>query len=428
MSHDHSIVTASHKDANFPERESGGLRICMLAYAFYESDTRILQYATALAQRGDTVDVIALRRDNSLPEYELLDGVNVYRIQGRVVNEAGIFTYATRILRFFLHSIVVLHRRQKRRPYDLVHVHNVPDPLVFAAVSSKLKHVPIILDIHDLLPEFYASKFKIDSRAALFRFLIRLEKYSAAFATHVIIANDLWLDRITTRSSGREKCSVVRNRPDLSMFQRHEHVKEKADKFMLIYPGSLNWHQGLDIAIKAFASVSGRMSDAEFHIYGEGSEKPSLIELVNDLKMQKQIIFHDLLPSREIAQVMAVADLAIEPKRCNSAFSNEALSTKIMEFMSLGIPVIACKTKVHAYYYDDSIISYYENDDEIELAQRMLLLKNDSSLRAELVKNANEYVRANTWDARKSEYTRLVDSLIVGKAPNKVASKVVINL
>jgi glycosyltransferase involved in cell wall biosynthesis len=428
MSHDPSIVTTPLQDAKLSSEEIGGLRICMLAYAFYESDTRILQYATALAQRGDTVDVIALRRDLSLPEYEVLNGVNVYRIQSRVVNEKGVFSYATRILRFFFHSIIVLHRRQKQSPYDLVHVHNVPDPLVFATVFSKLKHVPIILDIHDLLPEFYASKFKIDSRGLLFKFLIRLERYSAAFATHVIIANDLWLDRLTTRSCSREKCNVVRNRPDLSIFQKHDSVRKITDKFVLIYPGSLNWHQGLDIAIRAFASVSDQMRDAEFHIYGEGSAKASLIELANDLKMQKQIIFHNFLPSREIAQVMAVANLAIEPKRCNSAFSNEALSTKIMEFMSLGVPVIACRTKVHAYYYDDSIISYYENDNENELAQRMLLLMNSSSLRAELVKNAGEYVRANTWDARKSEYTRLVDSLIVGKAPNNAASKAAINL
>src|SRR6185437_16538761 len=67
------------------------LRICMVAYAFYESDTRILQYATALAKRGDRVDVIALRRDKSLPAFEVFQGVNVFRIQYRTVNEKGFF-------------------------------------------------------------------------------------------------------------------------------------------------------------------------------------------------------------------------------------------------------------------------------------------------------------------------------------------------
>ena len=40
----------------------GSRRICMVVYAFYENDTRVMQYADALVERGDHVDVIALRR------------------------------------------------------------------------------------------------------------------------------------------------------------------------------------------------------------------------------------------------------------------------------------------------------------------------------------------------------------------------------
>jgi glycosyltransferase involved in cell wall biosynthesis len=390
----------------------GKLRICMVAYAFYESDTRILQYAAALAQRGDSVDVIALRRDKSLPAFEVLHGVNVFRIQYRTVNEKGLFAYANRIARFFLRSTWHLYRNQRHHPYDVVHVHNVPDFLVFTTLSVKWKRKPVILDIHDLLPEFFASKFNIQHDSLPFKLLTFIEKCSAAFATHVIIANDIWRDRLVARSSRAIKCSVVRNRPDLSIFQVESPQKKRSDKFILTYPGSLNWHQGLDIAIRAFASVSCKMPDTEFHIYGEGSAKPSLVELVSHLGMQDRILFYDFLSSRAIAKVMAATDLAIEPKRANSAFSNEALSTKILEFMSLGVPVIACRTKNHANYYDDSIIQYYENDDENELAEQMLRLKNDPALRARLTANAEIYVRNNTWDARKHEYLELIDSLV----------------
>ena len=55
MANKDALMTALHA----PPKQSG-LRVCMVAYAFYESDTRILQYAAALAKRGDTVDVIAL--------------------------------------------------------------------------------------------------------------------------------------------------------------------------------------------------------------------------------------------------------------------------------------------------------------------------------------------------------------------------------
>ena len=38
------------------------LRICHVAYTFYENDNRVIRYAEARAERGDDVDVIALRR------------------------------------------------------------------------------------------------------------------------------------------------------------------------------------------------------------------------------------------------------------------------------------------------------------------------------------------------------------------------------
>ena len=193
-------------------------RVCMVAYAFYESDTRIMQYATALVQRGDVVDVIALRRDESHPVFQVVQGVNVYRVQSRLVNEKGLLSYSSRIARFLFNSLLFLRRKHAQNPYDLVHVHNVPDFLVFSALFPKLKKVPVILDIHDLLPEFYASKFKVSHTSLIFKAMTLVEKLSAAFADHVIVANHIWRDRFVARSSRADKCSVVRNRPDLDIF------------------------------------------------------------------------------------------------------------------------------------------------------------------------------------------------------------------
>ena len=219
----HETTKASEKRvATFPPPahggRQGGRRICMVVYAFYENDTRVMQYADALVERGDHVDVIALRRGR-LPEYEVLGGVHVHRIQPRTVNEKGVFAYASRILRFTLAAAWHLRRLERQHGYDLIHVHNVPDTLVFAAAYPKWKRVPIILDIHDPLPELFASKFRIQGTSRAFRLLTWMERVSAAFATHIIVANDLWCERLAARSSRPEKCSVVRNRPDLSIFR-----------------------------------------------------------------------------------------------------------------------------------------------------------------------------------------------------------------
>src|SRR5579864_860654 len=43
-------------------RNQRPLRICMVAYTFYETDSRVMRYAEALAERGDDVEVFALHR------------------------------------------------------------------------------------------------------------------------------------------------------------------------------------------------------------------------------------------------------------------------------------------------------------------------------------------------------------------------------
>src|SRR5579862_6000752 len=102
------------------------MKVAMLAYAFYESDTRIQQYDHALVERGDSVDVIALKKEGAA-DFEVLRGVNVYRVQTRKVNERGPFDYLFRILRFLVVSAFVLARKQLSEKYKVVHVHNVPD-------------------------------------------------------------------------------------------------------------------------------------------------------------------------------------------------------------------------------------------------------------------------------------------------------------
>ena len=127
-------------------------KICMLTYSNYESDGRVRRYAETLAKRGDLVDVIALAGTNVLPKVEEISGVTAYRVQRRERNERHMWAYVWRLLRFHLASSVLLTRRHHRLRYDLIHVHNVPDCLVFAAWYPKWTGAKVILDIHDIVP------------------------------------------------------------------------------------------------------------------------------------------------------------------------------------------------------------------------------------------------------------------------------------
>jgi glycosyltransferase involved in cell wall biosynthesis len=312
-------------------------------------------------------------------------------------------------MRFLVLASWWVMRSHRRRRYDFVHMHNLPDFLVFAAWYPKLTGTPVVLDIHDIVPEFFGSKFGASKHAIAIRALKVIERISASFADHVIIANHLWLERYTSRSARPEKCSVFINHVDGRIFESLHRVEDTWEPVVL-FPGGLEWHQGLDIAIRAFKELLLKIPEAQFHIYGEGIMKPQLIELAKELDLTGSVRFFEPLAIRKIAHVMAAAGLGVVPKRADS-FGNEASSTKIMEFMSLGVPVVVSNTKVERYYLNDSVVRFFESGNVQELAEAMHDVLTNRELRSGMVKRAFEYASRNSWQNRKSEYFALVDAL-----------------
>jgi glycosyltransferase involved in cell wall biosynthesis len=107
---------------------------------------------------------------------------------------------------------------------------------------------------------------------------------------------------------------------------------------------------------------------------------------------------------------MAEADAGIVPKRAES-FGNEAFSTKIPEFMAVGVPIIASSTKIDRYYFNDSQILFFKSEDVDDLASKMGMLIEDPELRSRLVENGDAYIRENNWDVKRNEYFELLRSL-----------------
>ena len=386
-------------------------RICMLAYAFYENDNRITRYAEALARRGDTVDVLALRRDG-MPRRERMSGVNVYRIQMRRRDERGRLRYLLRLLRFWVTSSTILAAKHLRSPYDVIHVHSVPDFEVFAAWLPKCMGAKVILDIHDLVPEFYASKFGGRTDALCFKALVWLERVSARFADHVIAANDIWRGKLTSRSISDARCTAFLNYVDPNLFYRRTRTRTD-DKFIFVYPGGLQWHQGVDIAVRAFARITERVPNAEFHIYGEGPESAKIEALVAELGLQSRVMLKGARPLREIPEVISNADAGVVPKRADS-FGNEAYSTKILEYMSQGVPVLVSRTSIDTFYFSDRTVRFFESGNEHELAEAMVELAVTPALRRAFSDAGLAYVARNNWSLKQQEYFDLVDSLVAG--------------
>lgn len=386
-------------------------KVCMLAYSNYEADGRVRRYAETLARRGDRVDIIALSDRTGELGDTIVSGVSVHRIQRRELNERNKWTYARRLLHFLFASTVYLTRRQHRIRYDLIHVHNVPDFLVFAGWYAKRTGAKLILDIHDVVPELFGSKFGGAKDLLYVRLLKAIEKVSAAFADHVIVSNHLWYAKLIVRSVSKNKCSVFVNNVDQAVFFPHPRTRSD-QRVVIVFPGSFQWHQGLDIAIEALAQVRKQVPNAELHLYGNGRLEGDLRGLAERLGLNGSVRFFASVPLDQMPEVMANADLGVVPKRADG-FGDEAYSTKIMEFMSQGVPVIASRTKVDTYYFDDSVVRFFPSGDVQGLADAMTELIRSKDLRDSLSAHGKQYVARNSWDVRKQDYLDLVDSLTV---------------
>jgi glycosyltransferase involved in cell wall biosynthesis len=382
----------------------------MVAYTFYEADNRVRRYAEALAKRGDDVDAIALRREGQA-YCEVIRGVRVYRIQERLIDEVGPFSYLRKLLLFFFRSMCFLAARNRKPRYDIIHVHSVPDFEVFATLIPKILGTRIILDIHDLVPEFYASKFKVGERSLVFRLLLLIETLSAAYADKVIVSNHLWREKLIERSVPPEKCIAIINYPDPSIFHLRPRLSATNGEFRMCYPGTLNQHQGLDVAVRAVALLRERVPNLRFFIVGDGPDREKLKKMLSQEQIEDRASIQGFVPLEKVADLMAGMDLGVVPKRKDS-FGNEAFSTKIMEFMAMGVPVVASDTRIDQYYFNDHLLQFFESDNSEDLASKIQELVNNVKIRKALCAEALRYIEQNNWDVKKNEYLDLVNALV----------------
>jgi glycosyltransferase involved in cell wall biosynthesis len=118
---------------------------------------------------------------------------------------------------------------------------------------------------------------------------------------------------------------------------------------------------------------------------------------------------------------MAAADLGVVPKRADG-FGNEAFSTKILEFMACGVPVVISRTAVDSHYFDDRLVKFFAPHDERDLGSALLWAYMSAADRSARAKAGLEFAVRNSWQERVGDYRRLIDALLVG--PSTAAASV----
>jgi glycosyltransferase involved in cell wall biosynthesis len=153
------------------------------------------------------------------------------------------------------------------------------------------------------------------------------------------------------------------------------------------------------------------MPDAELHIYGRGPALPELVRLARDLGLDDSVRFMESVSLARIAEVMASASLGVVPKRSNG-FGNEAFSTKTLEFMACGVPVIVSRTRIDQHYFSDDLVNFFEAGSVTDLAHVLLRTYRHRDEQRLKVVAAREFAIRHSWQARSPDYRVLVDSLV----------------
>lgn len=385
-------------------------KACLVYYAKFKSSALLYREAKALIEKGYDVDVICLRDLETDKVFDTYKGIKVFGIQARNKREKEIVRYFLNIAFFCLKTAFLLSCLAFKNKYRLIHVTSPPDILVFSALIPKMLGAKVILDIHDIGPELYMRKLQVSENSLWVKLLKFFEKISVWFSDHVITVTDLWKDRLLSRSASAEKCTVLLNVPDEEIFKAFKRRDEKNSKINLYYHGSYEEHFGVDTLLKAMPLIKQKVSKVTLHLFGTGRLKEEYDSLIKEMGLENYVFLNDSVPFYDLPNILRDADIGIVPTK-GSTFSDEALSMKSLEYISLGIPIVISKTKVHGYYYKESMVKFFQPGNPDDLAKAVIEIAENREERDRLVLNAQRFICENGWNITKEKYYRILDRI-----------------
>jgi glycosyltransferase involved in cell wall biosynthesis len=397
--------------------ELEGKRAAALVFSHYPSDPRPRRAAEALVQAGMEAEVICLRQDDKEPAHEVFNGVKITRVPLKR-KRSGKFGYFWQYGVFLLASFFILAWRTLSRRYHLVHVHNMPDILVFAALVPRICGAKVILDLHDPMPELMMTIFGLQRNSFAVRVLNRLERLSIRFADMVLTPNIAFQKLFAARSCPPDKLRVIMNSPDETIFG-YEHLKNSMEftrdplrPFVVMYHGALVERHGLDIAVQAIEMLRDRIPNIRLRIYGKATPfVDQIMEMVAERGLEREVHYYGSKGLGQIAEAIDSCDVGIIPNR-RSVFTEINLPTRIFENLARGKPVIAPSTVGIQDYFTSEELVFFDPGDAEDLARKILYVFTQPGELKEIVSRGQKVYLAHTWGKERSKLTALTAELL----------------
>jgi glycosyltransferase involved in cell wall biosynthesis len=395
-----------------------GKRAAVLLYSYYPSDPRPRRAAEAMVDAGMSVDLLCLTENEGEPPRDVVNGVNVFRVPAGH-RRGSKLSYLWNYGRFIAVSFWFLARRSLRRRYDVVHVHNMPDVLVFSALIPKLRGAGVILDLHDPMPELMMSIYGLKPGNWQIRVLRMWERLSLAFADVVLTPNITFKNLFVSRSCDSEKIHIVMNSPDESIFNPEPlkgglEPRTDAGEFRVMHHGSIVHRHGIDLLVEAVARLRPKIPGIRLDIYGRRERfLDQVLAAAERLGVGDIVSYRGSGSQPEIARAILRSDLGVIPNR-GSAFTGINFPTRIFEYLAMGRPIVVPATRGIRDYFEPGELPMFEQDNVDDLAAKILWVReNPEAVRAMLGRGMEVY-RKHLW---KQERTRFLNMVLAATRP-----------
>ena len=330
------------------------MRILMIApEPFFEPrGTPFSEYhrIRALLELGHTVDLVTypFGRDVSLP------GLRVFRCaKPPMMTGIGIGPSWRKLpldlLLFF--STLRLARREK---YDAVHSHE--EGAWWGVLVASMLGLPHLYDMHSSLPQqltnFAYSRSPLVKAifGALERFVIRRSR--------VVIVICPQLEGVVREIDSAVPSVLIENAPGSgdaptqgSGADVRRALQLAANVPMVLYTGTFEAYQGLDLLFASMAQVLKQRPDARLVLAGGRSDQVEAARRQADAAgIGAATIFAGQRPAEEIPAYLDAADVLVSPR---SLGTNTPL--KIYQYLRSGRPIVATRLLTHTQVLNDDV-------------------------------------------------------------------------
>jgi glycosyltransferase involved in cell wall biosynthesis len=378
--------------------------VCAILHGPYPlGSSRALSQVAAARASGFEVDVVATRRPGE-PLHEFVDGARVYRlplIHRRGRSLAGtLFEY----LAFAVTASARVAALAIRTPYAAVVIRSPPDFLVIAGLVPKLLGARLVLDIQDLSTDMFEMRFGDRLGAPTVNRLLRvLGRCAAAPADAVVTVHEPYRRELVCHGVAPRKIVIVMNTLDERLLPpRREYGGKRG--FRVVYHGTISPHYGVLLLIEAAGRLTHEIPSLLLEIYGEGDALPAARRRAQQLGLDDAVFFSGChVPQREVLKRVSGASVGVVPN-LPIALNRFALSTKLFEYVALGVPVVAADLPTIRVHFSADEISFFRPGDADALAAALLRIFRDPTAATSRAAAAQRRYENYRWDLQAKSF------------------------